>query len=113
MSYAFEFATGLARTLPDGSSTALPKKEPTGVVGVTAARSAAEEFEALDTNQGQRPWTSTIWLEASRRLRHSSRRLRRKRDGGSQFEQVENTERTRLAEGEGWKRERAASGTVS
>jgi hypothetical protein len=46
-------------------------------------------------------------------LRHSSRRLRRKRDGGSQFEQVENTERTRLAEGEGWKRERAASGTVS
>jgi hypothetical protein len=98
---------------PDGSSTELPTRELNEVVGVTAGRSEAEEGEALDTHQGQRPWTSTISLEASRRLRHSSRRLRRKRDGGSQFEQVENTERTRLAEGEGWKRERAASGTVS
>jgi hypothetical protein len=34
---------GSVRTLPDGSSPELPAKEPTGVVGVTAGRSTAEE----------------------------------------------------------------------
>ena len=66
-------AEGSARTLPDGSSTELPKKEPTGVVGVTAGRSAAEEAEALDTHQGQRPCSSTISLEASRSSRRSAK----------------------------------------
>jgi len=81
-------------------------------VGVTAGRSAAEEGEALDSHQGQRPCPSTISLEASCRLRHSSRRLRRKRDGGSTFDRVNGNERTLLAAGEEAKRERDASSTV-
>jgi hypothetical protein len=40
---------GSARTLLDGSSTELPKKERNGVVGVTAGRSAAAETAGLDT----------------------------------------------------------------
>jgi hypothetical protein len=63
-----------------------PEENQTGVVGVTAGRSAAEEATGLDTHQGQRPCPSTISLKASRRLRHSSRRLGRKRDGGLRFE---------------------------
>src|SRR5687767_522230 len=57
-------------------------------------------LEGLDTRQGQRPCPSTILLEASRRLRHSSRRLGRKLDGGSQFDEVRDSERTLLAAGE-------------
>jgi hypothetical protein len=64
----------------------------------------AEEAVGLDTHQGQRPCPSTIALEASRRRRHSGRKLRRTRDGGSQFDEAASTERTRLAAGE--KRER-------
>ena len=36
-------AEGSVRTLPRGSSTELPEKELSGVVGVTAGRSAADE----------------------------------------------------------------------
>ena len=42
-SLTFKFAEGSARTVSDGSSTELPRRVPTGVVGVTAGRSAAEE----------------------------------------------------------------------
>jgi hypothetical protein len=48
-------AEGSARTLPDGSSTELPTKEPTGVVGVTTGCSEAEETAGLDTYPGAAP----------------------------------------------------------
>ena len=63
-----------------------PEENQTWVVGVTAGRSAAEEATGLDTHQGQRPCPSTISPEAGRRLRRSSRRLRRTRDGGWRFD---------------------------
>ena len=80
------------------------RKPQTGVVGVTVGRSEAEEAAGLDTHQGRSPCPPTITLEASRRLRHSSRRLRRKRDGGSRFDCAEGNERTLLAAGEERKR---------
>jgi hypothetical protein len=96
----FASTGGSARTLSDGSSPELPKRDLTGVVGVPVGRSAAEEGKALDTQQGQHPCSSTIALEASRRLRHSSWRLRRKRDGGSRFAGVDDTKRVLLTGGE-------------
>jgi hypothetical protein len=58
-----------------GSSKNCLRQPKTGAVGVTAGRSAAEEAVGLDTHQGQRPCSVTIPLLASRRQRHSSRRL--------------------------------------
>ena len=43
-----------ARTLPDGSSTELPGREPTGDVAFTAGRSDAEEAAGLDTHWSER-----------------------------------------------------------
>jgi hypothetical protein len=86
----------------------LPEKEPTGDVGVTAGRSEAEEGEGLDSHQGQRPCPSTISLKVSRKLRLFGCRLCRKRDGGSRLDEVAGSERTLLAEAEGWKREHTA-----
>jgi hypothetical protein len=72
---------GSARTLPDGSSTELPKERTNRGRGChLLGRSEAEEAGGLDTHQGQRPCPPTIPLEARRRPRHSGRRLRRKRD---------------------------------
>jgi hypothetical protein len=79
-------AEGSARTLPDGSSTELPTKEPTGVVGVTTGRS---EAEGLDSHQGQRPCPprSRCKRDSGSRLdRHQGQRVDapgRRRGGGA------------------------------
>ena len=53
--------------------------------------------EALGIHQGQRPYSATTSLQASRRPRHSGWMLCSKRDGGSRFDEVEGNERTLLA----------------
>src|SRR5215217_8714803 len=77
-----------------------PKENQPGSRVSPAAVAERRMPSGLDTHQGQRPCSSTILLEASCRLRHPSRRLDRKRDGGSRFDEVASTERTLLAAGE-------------
>src|SRR5215217_2604787 len=77
-----------------------PRKNQPGSWVSPQAAAKRRRPQVLTPTQGQRPCSSTISLEASRRRRHSSRRLCRKRDGGSRFVWIEDSERTLLAAGE-------------